>query len=49
MYSITKGLEFELKTQAPGKSDTVKFDRVGTVLIECAIHPKMKLRVHVGG
>jgi plastocyanin len=48
VYSATKGLEFELKTQPPGKSDTVKFDRTGTLMVECAIHPKMKLRVHIG-
>jgi plastocyanin len=47
VYSITKGLEFEIKTQEPGKSDAVKFDRPGVVLVECAIHPKMKLTVNV--
>ena len=47
VYSITKGLEFEIKTQEPGKADAVKFDRAGVVLVECAIHPKMKLNVHV--
>jgi plastocyanin len=29
VYSLTKGLEFEIKTQEPGKSDAVKFDRAG--------------------
>ena len=47
VYSVTKGLEFELKTQAPGKSDTVKFDKTGTVTVQCAIHPKMNLAVTV--
>jgi plastocyanin len=47
VYSITKGLEFEIKTQEPGKADTVRFDKAGVVLVECAIHPKMKLNVHV--
>lgn len=47
VYSITKGLEFEIKTQEPGKSDAVRFDKAGVVLVECAIHPKMKLNVHV--
>ena len=47
VYSITKGLEFEIKTQEPGKMDSVRFDRQGVVLVECAIHPKMKLSVHV--
>jgi len=47
VYSLTKGLEFEIKTQEPGKSDAVRFDHQGVVLVECAIHPKMKLQVHV--
>jgi plastocyanin len=47
VYSLTKGHEFEIKTQTPGKSDTVKFDRSGVVMVECAIHPKMRLQVNV--
>ncbi len=47
VYSVTKGLEFELRTQPPGKSDTIKFDKAGTLTVECAIHPKMKLKVTV--
>ena len=47
VYSVTPGLEFELRTQAPGKSDLVKFDKAGTLTVECAIHPKMKLQVTV--
>ena len=47
VYSVTKGYEFDLKTQAPGHSDTVPFPRAGNVEVECAIHPKMKLKVTV--
>jgi plastocyanin len=47
VYSVTKGHEFEIKTQSPGKSDSVKFDRAGVVVVECAIHPKMRLQVNV--
>jgi plastocyanin len=47
VYSATPGLEFELRTQAPGKSDTVKFDKKGSLVVECAIHPKMKVQVTV--
>jgi plastocyanin len=47
VYSLTKGQEFEIKTQLPGKADAVKFDRPGVALVECAIHPKMKVSVHV--
>lgn len=42
-------LRIVTETQLPGKSDTVKFDKAGMLTVECAIHPKMKLRVHVGG
>jgi plastocyanin len=49
VYSVTKGMEFDLRTQAPGKSSTIKFDKAGQLLVECAIHPKMKLPVKVGG
>ena len=47
VYSVTKGLEFEIKTQEPGKSDSVQFDRPGVAVVECAIHPKMKVDVRV--
>ena len=47
VYSVTKGLEFEIKTQEPGKSDAVQFDRTGVAVVECAIHPKMKVDVRV--
>ena len=47
VYSLTKGHEFEIKTQPPGKSDAIQFSRPGVALVECAIHPKMKVKVHV--
>jgi plastocyanin len=47
VYSVTKGYEFDLKTQTPGHSDTVPFPKAGSVDVECAIHPKMKLKVTV--
>jgi plastocyanin len=47
VYSLTKGLEFEIRSQLPGKSDTVPFPSTGTAEVRCAIHPKMKLTVHV--
>lgn len=49
VYSSTKGMEFDLRTQPPGKSSTIKFEKPGSLLVECAIHPKMKLPVRVGG
>jgi plastocyanin len=47
VYSETKGMEFEIELQPPGRSDTVTFPRPGTVDVRCAIHSAMKLRVDV--
>jgi plastocyanin len=47
VYSVTPGMAFDLKRQAPGASSSVPFPTVGTVEVECSIHPKMKLIVHV--
>ena len=47
VFSNTTGLEFDLRTQQPGKSSTVTFDKPGTCEVRCAIHPKMKLTVEV--
>ena len=47
LYSETKGLEFEIELQPPGRSDVVTFARPGTVEVKCAIHSAMKLRVDV--
>ena len=48
VYSITQGFEFEIKTQEPGKTDSVRFDREGTGSSWSARStPKMKLNVRV--
>jgi plastocyanin len=47
IYSLSKGNEFEVKTQPPGQSDKIRFSRTGTAEVLCAIHPKMKLLVHI--
>ena len=47
VYSETKGSEFEIELQPPGRSDSVRFSRPGIVEIRCAIHPNMRLRVEV--
>ncbi len=46
VFSDTKGSEIDL-LQRPGRSDTVRFSQPGTVEIECAIHPVMRLEVQV--
>jgi plastocyanin len=47
VFSVTRGMEFDLRTQVPGQSSTVPFTKSGSLLVECAIHPKMKLQVTV--
>jgi plastocyanin len=47
VYSATPGMTFDLRRQAPGESSAVPFLKEGTSLVQCAIHPKMKLIVHI--
>jgi plastocyanin len=47
VFSITDGMEFDIRSQAPGIATPVKFDREGVIEVRCAIHPKMKLIVTV--
>jgi len=47
IFSGTTGMAFNLKTQAPGTSAHVSFDKEGTVDVRCAIHPTMKLTITV--
>lgn len=47
VYSETKGAEFEIELQPPGRTDSVRFARPGIVQVRCAIHPNMMLRVEV--
>lgn len=47
VYSQTAGMSFDLKRQAPGASSTVPFAKEGIAEVQCSIHPKMKLIVHV--
>lgn len=46
VFSDAKGSEIDI-LQRPGRSDTVRFSQPGTVDIECAIHPDMRLEVQV--
>ena len=47
VFSMTPGMEFDLRRQAPGASSTVPFDKEGVAEVRCSIHPKMKLIVTV--
>ena len=47
VFSVTPGMEFEIRRQVPGASSTIIFSKEGTAEVRCSIHPKMKLFVHV--
>lgn len=47
IYSDSKGFEFEIELQPPGRADTVQFSRPGIAEVRCAIHPNMRLSVEV--
>jgi len=47
VYSQSPGNSFDVKSQKPGDSSDVKFDTVGDADVQCAIHPSMKMRIHV--
>lgn len=47
IYSMSRGLEFEIRTQLPGQTDSVQFARPGVAEVQCAIHPRMTLVVNV--
>jgi plastocyanin len=47
VYSTTPGMAFDLKTQKPGQSTEVTFDKAGVADVLCAIHPQMKMKVVV--
>jgi plastocyanin len=47
VFSTTPGMEFDLHRQAPGASSTIPFSKAGDAEVDCSIHPRMKLLVHV--
>lgn len=47
VFSLGPKNMFELQTQKPGSSSPIKFNEEGETEVECAIHPKMKLKIHV--
>ncbi|MEP6536300.1 MAG: plastocyanin/azurin family copper-binding protein [Bryobacteraceae bacterium] len=47
VFSMTPGMEFEIRRQLPGASSSIVFSKEGTAEVRCSIHPKMKLLVHV--
>jgi plastocyanin len=47
VFSVSPGMEFDIRRQAPGNSSTVAFKKPGVAEVRCSIHPKMKLIVTV--
>ena len=47
VYSLGPKNPFELKTQAPGQTSSVSFADSGEAMVECAIHPTMRLKIKV--
>jgi plastocyanin len=47
VMSTTAGNAFNLGPQAPGASTPATFKSAGEVMVGCAIHPHMKLKVTV--
>ena len=47
VFSTSKGNEFDIRVQRPGGSTSVTFLQEGTVEVQCAIHPKMKMLITV--
>ncbi len=47
IFSLSDTKTFDLGTYPQGQAKKVTFDKPGTVDVECAIHPDMKLTVEV--
>lgn len=47
IFSLSDTKTFDLGSYPQGQSKNVVFDKPGTVEVECAIHPDMKLNVEV--
>lgn len=47
VFSLSDAKTFDLGSYPKGQSRTVTFNNPGTVEVECAIHPEMKLMIEV--
>ncbi len=47
IFSLSDTKSFDLGSYPQGQSKKVDFDKPGSVEIECAIHPEMKMKVEV--
>lgn len=47
VFSRTPGFTFDLKALRPGTTGRHTFAKAGTIEVECALHPRMKLKLVV--
>lgn len=47
VFSLSEAKTFDLGSYPKGQGRKVTFDEPGTVYVECAIHPNMKMTVEV--
>lgn len=47
VFSLSDAKTFDLGSYPQGQAKKVTFDKPGTVEVECAIHPDMKINVEV--
>ena len=45
VFSLSELKTFDLGSYPKGESKSVTFDKAGTVDVECAIHPNMKMKI----
>src|ERR1700675_3393883 len=43
VFSVSPGMEFDIRRQAPGASSSVPFPREGVAVIRCSIYPGVQL------
>ena len=47
VFSLSDAKSFDLGSYGQGVSKSITFDKAGTVEVECAVHPDMKLIIEV--
>ena len=47
MFSLSDAALFDLGSFPKGEHRDIQFDTAGEVEVECAIHPSMKMVIHV--
>ena len=47
VFSLSDAKSFDLGSYGQGASKSITFDKAGTIEVECAVHPDMKLVIEV--